>query len=76
MTQYREAEDTNKEPRLFEVIDNIYKLEYKEMQTKIKDDSPQKLQLLNSYIDDRIQKGVDVLNVKHTEQEEEFEGKQ
>ena len=69
MGQYRTAEHTNKEARLFEIIDNIYKLEYNEMQTKIKEDSPHKLHLLNSYIDDRIQKGVDVINVGRAEQE-------
>ena len=73
MDEYANAYETNQKPRYFEVIDKIYQNEIDEIELKIKQESPGKLKFINKMIDERIQKGTEILYVKKVETTEDSE---
>ena len=73
MDEYENAYETNQKPRYFEVIDKIYQNEIDEIESKIKQESPGKLKFINRLIDERIQKGTEILYVKKVETTEDSE---
>ena len=74
MQQYIDPELMNKKPKHYTVVDNIYQTEIKETLAQLHEDSIRKLKQLNTTIEERIQKGTDVIyqgTLDPVQQEEE-----
>jgi hypothetical protein len=60
-------------PHNFEIVDKIYQTELEALNTKLTSENRRKLRQLNRTIQDRIQRGTEVMNNRIMEEDENSE---
>lgn len=74
--QYRNVDELNLKPMHYQVIDGIFHSQLKEVQQALQKDSIRRLKKLNLNIEERLQKGTDMLHGKPSDPIEDMKEKQ